>query len=102
MKKPCASYTGASETTCAAAHWGLRPALVHGAGARVPEEAVSIHQDIGSRQSVAMHWGTFVLTDEPMDEPPRRLRAALERQGLNETNFRVMQHGEVWSPASNL
>ena len=36
-----------------------------------------------------------------MAEPPRRLRAALERQGLNETDFRVMQHGEVWSPRSS-
>jgi len=74
--------------------WFMAPVHV------APEEAVSIHQDIGSRQSVAMHWGTFVLTDEPMDEPPRRLRAALERQGLSETDFRVMQHGEVWSPRS--
>jgi len=74
--------------------WFMAPVHV------APEEAVSIHQDIGSRQSVAMHWGTFVLTDEPMDEPPRRLRAALERQGLNEADFRVMQHGEVWSPHS--
>ncbi|WP_228152779.1 hypothetical protein [Marinobacter guineae] len=45
-----------------------------------------------------MHWGTFVLTDEPMDEPLRRLRLALEKQGTNESDFRVMQHGEVWSP----
>ncbi|MDX1558173.1 MAG: MBL fold metallo-hydrolase [Marinobacter sp.] len=72
--------------------WFMAPVHV------APEEAVSIHQDIGARQSVAMHWGTFVLTDEPMDEPPRRLRAALERQNLNEADFRVMQHGEVWSP----
>ncbi len=63
-----------------------------------PEEAVRIHRDIGARQSVAMHWGTFVLTDEPMDEPPRRLRVALEKQGISESEFRVMQHGEVWSP----
>jgi len=72
--------------------WFMAPVHV------APEEAVRIHQDIGARQSVAMHWGTFVLTDEPMDEPPRRLRLALERQSMSESEFRVMQHGEVWSP----
>ena len=34
-----------------------------------PEEAVKIHKDIDSRYSVAIHWGTFILTDEPVDEP---------------------------------
>ena len=76
--------------------WFMAPVHV------APEEAVSIHQEIGARQSVAMHWGTFVLTDEPMDEPPRRLRAALERHGLNEADFRVMQHGEVWCCQRNI
>lgn len=73
--------------------WFMAPVHV------APEESVRIHQDIGARQSVAMHWGTFVLTDEPMDEPPRRLKMALERQGISESEFRVMQHGEVWSPS---
>lgn len=59
-----------------------------------PEEAVKIHRDIRSCQSVAMHWGTFVLTDEAMDEPPRRLRQALVDQSIEEHAFRVMQHGE--------
>ena len=60
-----------------------------------PEEAVRIHQDIGARHSVAMHWGTFVLTDEAMDEPPRRLRQALDDQALDQDSFIVMQHGET-------
>lgn len=41
-----------------------------------PEEAVAIHRDIGSRWSLGIHWGTFPLTAEPIDEPPQRLRAA--------------------------
>ncbi|MDF1822083.1 MAG: MBL fold metallo-hydrolase [Alcanivoracaceae bacterium] len=69
--------------------WFMSPVHV------APEEAVRIHQDIGARQSVAMHWGTFVLTDEPMDEPPRRLHQALAEAQLHESAFVVMQHGET-------
>jgi len=61
-----------------------------------PEEAVRVHADLRAARSVAMHWGTFVLTDEPLDEPPRRLAAARERAGLKEDAFRVLAHGETW------
>jgi N-acyl-phosphatidylethanolamine-hydrolysing phospholipase D len=60
-----------------------------------PDEAVQIHQDIGARQSVAMHWGTFRLTEEPLDEPPQRLRAALDRAGIAQERFLVLEHGET-------
>jgi N-acyl-phosphatidylethanolamine-hydrolysing phospholipase D len=60
-----------------------------------PEEAVRIHQDIGARLSVAMHWGTFRLTEEPMDEPPRRLVRALQQAQIAPEQFWVMQHGET-------
>lgn len=60
-----------------------------------PEEAVQIHLDLEAKQSVAMHWGTFVLTDEPLDEPPQRLRQALRARGIAEEEFVVMKHGET-------
>ena len=60
-----------------------------------PDEAVQIHQDLAARQSVAMHWGTFVLTDEPLDEPPQRLRRALIAANLSDNDFWVMRHGET-------
>ena len=41
-----------------------------------PEEAVAIHNDIHSRFSLGIHWGTFPLAAEPIDEPPQRLREA--------------------------
>ncbi|MFT4554067.1 MAG: N-acyl-phosphatidylethanolamine-hydrolyzing phospholipase D [Chlamydiales bacterium] len=44
-----------------------------------PEEAVMIHNDIKSKQSLGIHWGTFVLSKEPIDEPPKRLAEALEK-----------------------
>jgi N-acyl-phosphatidylethanolamine-hydrolysing phospholipase D len=58
-----------------------------------PEEAVQIHRDLHARRSVAMHWGTFVLTDEPLDEPPHRLRRALTAAGLGEDDFWLLEHG---------
>ncbi len=64
-----------------------------------PEDAVRIHRDLGAALSVAMHWGTFPLTDEPFDEPPRRLREAQREAGVPEEAFWVMGHGETRSLA---
>ena len=60
-----------------------------------PEEAVKIHQDLNARFSVAMHWGTFLLTDEPLDEPPHRLASARRAAGVSEEEFFLMKHGET-------
>jgi len=60
-----------------------------------PEEALQIHLDIGSEKSVAIHWGTFMLTDEPLDEPPKRLEKALREKCLSEEDFVVLGHGET-------
>ena len=60
-----------------------------------PEEAVQIHRDIQSRKSMAIHWGTFILTDEPLDEPPRRLASALQQNKIPEQDFLVLKHGET-------
>jgi N-acyl-phosphatidylethanolamine-hydrolysing phospholipase D len=42
-----------------------------------------------------MHWGTFVLTDEPMDAPPKALAKALSEQHIEYVHFQVPQHGET-------
>ncbi|MEO8040293.1 MAG: MBL fold metallo-hydrolase [Betaproteobacteria bacterium] len=60
-----------------------------------PDEAVKIHRDLGAVQSIAMHWGTFILTDEPVDEPPQRLAAALRAAGIEADRFALMKHGET-------
>lgn len=60
-----------------------------------PEESVQIHRDVGARRSIAIHWGTFELTDEPLDEPPERLRAAVAAAGLPADSFLVLKHGET-------
>ena len=60
-----------------------------------PEESVKIHIDIRSRYSVAMHWGTFRLTDEALYEPPAKLAEALTNNKLWAAEFEIYQHGET-------
>lgn len=60
-----------------------------------PEEAVQAHIDLRARFSVGMHWGTFRLTDELLDEPPQRLAQALARANVSPQRFFLMQHGET-------
>jgi len=60
-----------------------------------PQEALRVHQDIKAKRSIGIHWGTFILTDEPLDDPPKKLEAAL-KQGKNPVpDFRVLKHGET-------
>ena len=66
-----------------------------------PEEAVDAFVALRSPHRgrapvmAAMHWGTFVLTDEPVDEPPKRVRAAFEARGLAAESLWVFAPGET-------
>jgi N-acyl-phosphatidylethanolamine-hydrolysing phospholipase D len=60
-----------------------------------PEEAVAACSDLGARAMLPMHWGTFKLTDEAMDEPPVRARAAWQAAGLPAEGYRQLAHGET-------
>jgi len=59
-----------------------------------PEEAVQAFEDLGARRFVAMHWGTFKLTDEPLDEPPQRLDAEWTRRGWTREKLHVLAVGQ--------
>ncbi len=60
-----------------------------------PDEAVRIHLDVLAAHSIGVHWGTFQLTDESLDEPPRALAAACRDAGLAADAFTVMAIGET-------
>ena len=60
-----------------------------------PEEALRAARDAGARRMVGMHWGTFDLTDEPLDEPPRRLHAAAPAAGFDDDHAWTMAVGET-------
>jgi N-acyl-phosphatidylethanolamine-hydrolysing phospholipase D len=59
-----------------------------------PEEAVLLHKDIKARLSIAMHWGTFQMTAEPMMEPVERFKAAVAANGLKRS-FVLFKLGET-------
>jgi len=56
-----------------------------------PEEALEAHLVLHARHALGMHFGTFRLTGEPIDEPANRLRAACDARGVG--NFDVLPFG---------
>jgi L-ascorbate metabolism protein UlaG (beta-lactamase superfamily) len=69
--------------------WFMRPAHMN------PADAVQAHLDLQARLSVAMHFGTFRLTDEARDDPPQHLGEALDARGVPRDRFRVLRPGET-------
>jgi N-acyl-phosphatidylethanolamine-hydrolysing phospholipase D len=76
--------------------WFMRPVHLDA------EEAVQVALDLRAAHPshpggavLPIHWGTFKLTDEPMDEPPRRAREAWGRAGLDPDQFWLLKHGET-------
>ncbi len=61
-----------------------------------PEEAVEAYHALGGAGvCMGVHWGTFQLTDEPLDEPPARVRAAWASAGLPADRLWLPRHGET-------
>jgi len=64
------------------------------------EEALRIHADVGAKRSLGIHWGVFELSDEALDEPPRKLAEVREAQGMPEEDFFTVAVGETRRLAS--
>ena len=62
-----------------------------------PEEALSIGRDLGSKKILGMHWGTFVLSLEPIMEPPIRFKENAEKYGFSKKNALVFKIGQISS-----
>lgn len=60
-----------------------------------PEESVQIFHDLGCKRALAVHWGTFQLTDEALDEPPRELARVLRSRQMQADDFAVLAVGET-------
>lgn len=69
--------------------WFMQPVHMN------PAEALVAHQDLGAQLSIGMHFGTFQLSAEGIDQPKQDLAAALERaRGLADA-FVVLHEGET-------
>jgi L-ascorbate metabolism protein UlaG (beta-lactamase superfamily) len=60
-----------------------------------PIDAVELHRDVKSRKSVGMHFGTFQLTDEGIDEPCELLESTVKKKELGSDEFTCMAIGET-------
>ena len=60
-----------------------------------PEQALQIFADTRAERFLAMHWGTFDLAEEPLEEPPKRLKVETHRLGLDEKRVWILQPGET-------
>jgi len=64
-----------------------------------PEDAIQAHREMTGSGSppifVPIHWGTFKLTDEAMNEPPVRIRSAWTSVGNSLDHLWVLRHGET-------
>jgi N-acyl-phosphatidylethanolamine-hydrolysing phospholipase D len=66
-------------------------------GHLTPGQAVKAFRALGARQFLAVHHGTFDLTDEPLDEGHRELITAVEKANLDIDQFVVLEHGASMS-----
>lgn len=61
-----------------------------------PDEAVRIHRELRVRRSVGMHWGTYPMGQERLDQAPIDLATARKAQGVADDAFFVMKIGETY------
>lgn len=60
-----------------------------------PEEALQAALDLRASHMLGVHWGTFALAREPYDEPPARMRAEIERRGIDPDTAWILKPGET-------
>lgn len=60
-----------------------------------PEEAVQAFEDLGGRILLGIHWGTFDVGEEPLDEPPGRMLREAARRGVDPARVWILKLGET-------
>ena len=60
-----------------------------------PEEAVQAFTVLNAHTLLGIHWGTFDLAEEPLDEPPVRMLAAIHRRGIGSERAWILRIGET-------
>ena len=59
-----------------------------------PDDALQILLDLEASQGLGVHWGTFGMTQEAFDQPPKDLDTALRSRGLPTSRLVILKHGE--------
>src|SRR5881296_3977656 len=72
-----------------------QPPVIMKPGHTTPEEALRVLADVQGLHLVPIHWGTFDLAEEPLEEPPARLLAEARRLDLDAKRVWVLKHGET-------
>ncbi|MBI4592832.1 MAG: MBL fold metallo-hydrolase [Candidatus Rokubacteria bacterium] len=72
-----------------------QPPVIMKSGHTSPEEALQVFEDVSARHFVPIHWGTFDIADEPIEEPPLRLATEAGRRGLGRDRVWTLKHGET-------
>ena len=60
-----------------------------------PEEALSIGRELKTKKVLGMHWGTFVLSLEPIMEPPKRFKDNAEKYGFKKKDAIIFSIGQI-------
>ena len=60
-----------------------------------PEEALEVAQNLKSKKVIGMHWGTVILSLEPIMEPPVRFKANAEKYGFKKRETITFKIGQV-------
>ncbi len=71
-----------------APRWFMKPVHID------PDEAILALNDLGAKKLACMHWGTFVLTQEPIMEPLERVRVAWKASGRKPSDLWDLAVGE--------
>jgi N-acyl-phosphatidylethanolamine-hydrolysing phospholipase D len=66
-----------------------------------PEEALEVAKDLNSKKVLGMHWGTFVLSLEPIMEPPKRFKDNAEKYGFKKEDAMIFKIGQI-SPLKDI
>ncbi len=60
-----------------------------------PADAVQAFLDLKGKKMMAVHWGTFKQTDEPLEEPPKKLQEEIVKRNLHPEDFLIFMVGET-------
>lgn len=59
-----------------------------------PEEAIQAHKDVGAQISFGMHFGTFPLADDGMNDPENDFMRAIQKPENIGVNFKLLEEGD--------